>query len=89
MAEFIPRPQRIFHHIKLIGVHHGGLSVGVFALEIPVIVGVDMAVEEKFRLIFFHQSAEYGETLMRKIGKVVKPGGGSVGDKDIKTFVTP
>ena len=68
-----PRPQRIFHHIKLIGVHHGGLPVGVFALEIPVIVGVDMAVEEKFWLVFFHQSAEYGKALMRKIGKVVKP----------------
>ena len=44
-------PQRVLHHIKLIGIDHDGLSVGICPLEVSGIIGVDMAVEEKFGFI--------------------------------------
>ena len=81
--------ERILYHIKLIGVDHRGLPVGIRSLEMPVIVCMDMAVEEKFRFIFFQQGAKCGKTLMGEIGEVVEAGGGGVGDENVKAFMSP
>ena len=53
----------------------------------PAVAHMNMAVDEIFGFVFFHQRTETFKTLMGKIFPVVEPPGGGMGQKNIEAFV--
>lgn len=72
-----------------VGIHHGGFPEGVHPLESAAVFRVYMAVEEKFRLVFFHQGAEDLKPPVGQVLQVVDMVCGGMGYQDVKALVAP
>lgn len=81
--------ERIFYYIKIVSINNSCFCIGICPFEIPAIVGVDVSVEEKFRLIFFHQRTENGETPVGQVFHVINMIGRRMGDKNVEALVLP
>lgn len=80
-------PLRILHHIKFISVHHGRTSICILPFKFSSVIGMDMAVEEKFRVVFIHQGKKCFKAPVRQILHIIQAEGRRMGYKDIKASV--
>ena len=70
-------PLRILHHIKFISVHHGRTSICILPFKFSSVIGMDMAVEEKFRVVFIHQGKKCFKAPVRQILHIIQPKAGA------------
>lgn len=80
-------PLRILHHIKFISVHHSRTSICILPFKFSSVIGMDMAVEEKFRVVFIHQGKKCFKAPVRQILHIIQAEGRRMGYKDIKASV--
>lgn len=75
--------------MKLIPVDYRGIAIGIRPFKSPRIIGVDVAVDEKFRLILVQQREKSGKSPVGKIREVVHLISGGMGDKNVEAFMPP
>ena len=69
------------------GVDYMGVPVFVIALVLAAVGHVDMAVQEEFGPVFFHEPEKNLEALVGQIPAVIELIGGGVGHQDIEALV--
>ncbi len=65
------------------------MGISVQSFEIAAVVGMNMAVQEKLGLVFFHQRAEDGKATVGQVFHIIDMIGGRMGDEYIEAFVLP
>lgn len=74
-----------FKNASFVGIDDMGILIFVISFMIPPIRHVNMAVEEKFRPVFFQQRPEYLKSLVGQIPPVVQLISGGMSHKNIKS----